>query len=95
MVCSGRNRPQDSNGQWEPMPRLRRVVGGTNEPEQQLGGGVVQGSEAELVADDQIVAQQAVDDFADAVVGQSAVEGVHEVGGGRVLHEHGAQWQRR
>ena len=24
VVCSGRNRPQDSKGQWEAMPRERR-----------------------------------------------------------------------
>ena len=59
-------------------------VGGGDEPEQQLGGGVVQRGEAELVADDQVVAEQGVDDFADAVVGQAAVEGVDEVGGGEV-----------
>ena len=27
VVCSGRNRPQDSNGQWEAMPRARRRAG--------------------------------------------------------------------
>ena len=58
-------------------------VGGGDEPEQDLGGGVVQRREAEFVADDQIVAQQGVDDFADAVVGEPAVEGVDQVGGGR------------
>ena len=49
VVCSGRNRPQDSNGQWLAMPRARRFVGGGDEPEQQLGAGVVQGCEADLV----------------------------------------------
>ena len=61
-------------------------VGGGDEPEQQLGGGVVQRGEPEFVADDQIVAEQVVDDFADAVVGQPAVEGVDQVGGGQVAH---------
>jgi hypothetical protein len=44
-------------------------VGGGDEPEQQLGAGVVQGREAEFVADDEVVAEQGVDDAADAVVG--------------------------
>ena len=56
-------------------------VGGGDEAEQQLGAGVVERGEAEFVEDDQVVAQQAVDDLADAVVGQTAVEGVDEVGG--------------
>ena len=64
VVCSGRNRPQASKGQWDPMPRLRRFVGSCDEPEQQLGGGVVQRCEPEFVADDQVVAEEGVDDFA-------------------------------
>jgi hypothetical protein len=59
-------------------------VGGGDEAEQQLGAGVVQRGEAEFVEDDQVVAQQAVDEAADGVVGQSAVEGLDEVGGGVV-----------
>ena len=34
--------------------------------------------------DDQVVAEQGVDDPADAVVGQAAVEGLDQVGGGEV-----------
>jgi|SRR6266536_784634 len=34
--------------------------------------------------DDQVVAEQGVDDLADAVVGQAAVEGFGQVGGGEV-----------
>ena len=34
--------------------------------------------------DDQVVAEQGVDDPADAVVGQAAVEGLDELGGGEV-----------
>jgi hypothetical protein len=49
-----------------------------------LGAGVVQGSEAELVDDDQVVAEQDVDDLPARVVGESAVEGVDEFGGGEV-----------
>ena len=40
--------------------------------------------EAKLVSDDQLVAKQGVDDPADAVVGQSAVVGFDEFGGGQV-----------
>ena len=57
-------------------------VAGGDEPEQQLGAGVVQGCKAELVEQDEVVAQQGVDDLADGVVGQSSVEGLDEVGGG-------------
>src|SRR5215471_13175104 len=49
----------------EPAPGLERpvgsdaqgaaFVGGCDEPEQQLGAGVIQGREAEFVADDQVV----------------------------------------
>ena len=56
-------------------------VGGGNEPEQQLGAGVVERGEPDLVDDDQVGAQQGVDDLADGVVGQAAVEGVDEIGG--------------
>ena len=59
-------------------------VGGGDEPEQQLGAGVVQRCEAELVDEDEVVAEQGVDDPADGVVGQAAVEGLDEVGGGEV-----------
>jgi hypothetical protein len=67
----------------EPAPGLERPVGpdaegapfvsGGDEPEQQLGAGVVQRCEAEFVDDDQVVTQQAVDDLSDAVIGQAAV----------------------
>jgi hypothetical protein len=56
---------------------LVSVVRSRGEPEQQLGGGVIDWAEAELVEDDQVVAEQVVDDLADSVVGP-AVEGVDE-----------------
>ena len=59
-------------------------VGGGDEPEQQLGAGVVQRGEADFVEDDQVVAEQGVDDLADGVVGQAAVEGFDEIGCGEV-----------
>ena len=50
-------------------------VGGGDEPEQQLGAGVVQRREPDFVDHDEVVAEQGVDDPADGVVGQAAVEG--------------------
>ena len=84
MVCSGRNRPQDSNGQCDADAEGAAFVGGGDEPEQQLGAGVVQWGEAEFVDDDEVVAEQVLDDPADGVVGQAAVEGLDEFGGGEV-----------
>ena len=51
-------------------------VGGGYQAEQQLGAGVVERGEADFVDDDQVVAEQGVDDLADGVVGQPAVEGL-------------------
>ena len=75
----------------EPSPLLERPVGGDrqgaafvgggDEPEQQLGAGVVERREPDLVDDDQVVAEQGVDGFADGVVGQGTVEGADEIGG--------------
>ena len=59
-------------------------VGAGDEPEQQLSAGVIERGEAEFVEDDQIDAEQGFDDLADGVVGQAAVEGFDEVGGGEV-----------
>ena len=59
-------------------------VGAGDEPEQQLCSGVVERGEAQFVEDDQVDAQQGFDDLADGVVGQAAVEGFDEVGGGEV-----------
>ena len=60
-------------------------LGGRDESEQQLGAGVVQRREPDLVQDQQVVAEQGVDDPADRVVGQAPVEGLDEIGGGAVL----------
>ena len=59
-------------------------VGGGDEPEQQLGAGVVERGEADFVDQDQVVAEQVLDDAADGVVGQGPVEGLDELGGGEV-----------
>ena len=84
VVCSGRNRPH-----WLERPvagdaECAAFVGGGDEPEQQLGAGVVERGEPDFVDQDEVVAEQVVDDLADGVVGQAAVEGVDQVGGGEV-----------
>src|SRR5207247_6370615 len=78
----------------EPAPRLEGPVagdargaafaGGGDEPEQQLGAGVVQRGEPGFVDQEQVVAEQGLDHLPDAVVGQAAVEGVSQVGSGEV-----------
>ena len=65
-------------------PEGAALVGGGDEPEQQLGACVVEWREAHLIDDDQVVAEQVLDNAADGVVGQAAVEGLGEVGGGEV-----------
>jgi hypothetical protein len=59
-------------------------VGGGDEAEQQLRAGVIQRSEADFVDDHEVGAEHGVDYSADGVVGQAAVEGVDELGGGEV-----------
>jgi hypothetical protein len=59
-------------------------VGGRDDAEQQLGSGVIERGEPDFVDEDQVVAEQGVDDPADAVVGQAAVEGLGEPGGGEI-----------
>src|SRR5450755_1160443 len=78
----------------EPAPLVKRpvaghaesaaFVGGGDEPEQQLGAGVVERGEPYFVNQDQLVAEQVLDEAADGVVGQAAVEGLGGVGGGEV-----------
>ena len=59
-------------------------VGGGNEPEEQLGAVVVERGEADLVDEDEVGFEDCLDDAADGVVGESAVEGLDEFGGGEV-----------
>ena len=59
-------------------------VGGRDHAEQQLRAGVIQRREPDLIDEDEVVAEQGVDDPADGVVGQAAVEGLGELGGGEV-----------
>jgi len=48
-------------------------VGGGDEPEEQLGAGVVERGEPDFVDEDEIGAEDVLDDPADAVVGEAAV----------------------
>ena len=84
VVCSGRNRPHCLERPVRADGQGAAFVGAGDEPEQQLGAGVVERGEAEFVEDDQVDPQQGFDDLADGVVGQAAVEGFDEVGGGEV-----------
>src|ERR1022692_3046944 len=59
-------------------------MGGRDQPEQQLGAGVVERGEPDFVDQDEVVAEQVLDDAAGGVVGQAAVEGLGQVGGGEV-----------
>jgi len=78
----------------EPSPLLERpvrgdgkgaaFVAGGHQSEQQLGAGVIEWGEANLINDEQVGSEQGVDDLADGVVGQPAVEDLDEVGGGEV-----------
>jgi hypothetical protein len=60
------------------------LVGSGDKAEEELAAGGVEGSEAELVDEDQVRAEKVVDDPSDRVVGEAAVEGLDEVGGSDV-----------
>lgn len=60
------------------------LVGAGDEPEEQLGSRVLEGREADFVDEDEVGSQGGLDDPADAVVGEAAVEGLDELGGGEV-----------
>jgi hypothetical protein len=53
-------------------------IGRGHEPEQELGPDIVERREAELVDDHEVGPQQTLDQPADAVVGQTAIERLHE-----------------
>jgi hypothetical protein len=59
-------------------------VGSGDEPEQQLGADFVEGGEPDFIDQEQAVAKLGTSHFPDAVVGEAAVEGVGQVGGGEV-----------
>src|ERR1700716_3741298 len=62
------------------------LIGGGDEAEEQLRRGLVERSKADLVNQDHVVAQQAVNDAVDGVVRQSAVKLLDQVGGRGVAH---------
>ena len=84
MVCWGEEPAPGLEGPVAGDAQGAAFVGGGDEPEQLLRAGVVQGCEPDLVADDQVVAEQGVDDPSAAVVGQAPVEGLDQLGGGEV-----------
>ena len=54
-------------------PEGAAFVGGGDEPEQQLGAGVVERGEADLVDQEQVVPEQRFDGLANGVVGEAAI----------------------
>ena len=67
-------------------PERHPLVGGGDEPEEELGTGVVERGEADLVDDDEVGPEQLFDHLADRVVGETPVEGLDELGGTEVAH---------
>ena len=78
VVCSGRKRPQRLERPVGRDAQAAALVGGGDEAEQELGAGVVEGREAQVVDDDEVGPQQALDEPADGVVGEPAVERLGE-----------------
>lgn len=60
------------------------LIAGGHESKQQLGAGVIERGEANFVQYDEVGAEQCVDNLADGVVGQPAVEHLDEVSYGEV-----------
>jgi hypothetical protein len=60
------------------------LVSGGDEAEQELGAGEVKGCKAQFIEDDQVGAEEVVDDIANRVVGDAAIERLDKVGGGEV-----------
>ena len=84
VVCSGKKRPHWSNGQMAGDAQADPLIGGGEEPEEELAASGVERGEANLVDDDHVDPEKGVDDAADRVVGQAAVEGLDQLGGGEV-----------
>jgi hypothetical protein len=61
-------------------------IRGGHETEQQLGTGLIQGCEAQLIDQDQVVAEYGVDELANGIVGESAIEGLDQIGGDEIPH---------
>ena len=69
-------------GQPEAAPLIR----GGDQAEEQLSTGLVERCEPDLIDQNQIVAQYTVDDAADGVVGETAIELFDQVGSGAIAH---------
>jgi hypothetical protein len=79
------------------MPKRSSFVGAGDEPEEQSGVVVVERREADLVDEDEVCLEDGFDDAADGVVGEAAVEGLDEFGGGEVADPSAAStavWPR-
>jgi hypothetical protein len=62
------------------------LIRGGHDAEEELGAGVVHGREANFVDQDEVGLHDLLDDPADRVVGEPAVEGLDEIGGAEVAH---------
>ena len=61
-------------------------VSGGNKAEEQLRPGFIERRELELIDEDQVVAQYGVDQLADGVVGETAVQRLDQIGSDEVAH---------
>ena len=90
--CGGRVLRQEASPLLErPVrrdPETAPFVGRRDEAEQQLGAVIIERREAKLVDDDEIEAQQRIDDLADGVVGESTIEGLDQLRSAEVAHAH-------
>jgi hypothetical protein len=84
VVSSGRNLPPWSKGQWLARPRLRRSYAAAMNGKKSWPPVASSGAKAELVEDHQVDAEHGVDDATHRVVGQPAVQRLHQIGGGEV-----------
>ena len=63
-------------------PKAATFIGGGDEAEEQLGAGEVERGKAELIDDQQVGAQEVVNEPADGIVSEPAVKGLDQVCGG-------------
>lgn len=78
--CPGKNRPQDRG----PILPGAAFVGGATKRNSRWAPVSPERCEPELVADDQVVAEQGIDNLADGVIGLCPEEGFNQLGSGEV-----------
>ena len=81
VVCSCRNRPQDSKDQCEPTPKERRSEAAATKRNSSWAPVSSSGAKPSSSTMINSLTQQCVNDLGNAVVGEAAVEGVDQVGG--------------